>query len=62
MARLEDGSPFPFGLHRGKKMEDVPAEYLDWLRGVAWLDKWPAVREYIERNKTVIDHELRGNR
>jgi uncharacterized protein (DUF3820 family) len=31
MANLNDQSPMPFGTHKGKKMEDVPASYLLWL-------------------------------
>lgn len=35
--KLTDQSLMPFGKHRGKNMEDVPASYLLWL----WEeDKW----------------------
>lgn len=55
---LKDGDPFPFGTHKGKPMGEVPAQFLDWLRGQDWLPNWPAVADYIERNKKAIDHEL----
>lgn len=58
-AHLTDEDPFSFGAHKGKKMKDVPASYLDWLRGQKWLSDWPQVADYIERNAKVIDWELR---
>lgn len=56
---LTDEDLFPFGAHKGKKMKDVSASYLDWLRGQKWLSDWPQVADYIERNKKAIDLELR---
>lgn len=58
MQRLTDDSPFPFGRHKDKPMRDVPASYLDWLRGQNWLPQWPDVAEYIDRNEKVIDWQL----
>lgn len=58
MQQLTDDSPFPFGRHKDKPMRDVPASYLDWLRGQSWLQQWPDVAEYIDRNEKVIDWEL----
>lgn len=40
-------------------MESLPGVYLDWLAGQDWIDKWPAVVEYIVRNRAVIDKELK---
>lgn len=59
MKELTDQDPMPFGAHKGKPMEEVPASYLDWLRGQDWLSQWPAVADYIERNASVIDWELK---
>lgn len=28
---LDDLDPMPFGMHKGKPMQDVPAKYLHWL-------------------------------
>ena len=56
--KLTDDSPMPFGKHEGVKMRDVPASYLDWLRGQPWIKSWPAVHAYIRRNEDVIDEEL----
>ena len=55
---LSDEDLFPFGMHKGARMVDVPASYLDWLRDQDWLMEWPAVEDYIVRNKDLIDYEL----
>jgi uncharacterized protein (DUF3820 family) len=50
---LTDQSIMPLGLHKGKRMEDVPADYLVWYRENA---KKPnkAVMEYIIDNWQVL--------
>ena len=58
MIMLNDNDPFPFGTHKGKPMEKVPATYLDWVQDQPWISKWPDVVDYIERNRTAIDYEL----
>lgn len=55
---LTDKSPMPFGKYRGSYMGNLPAHYLDWLHGQSWLEDWPDVLAYIERNRDVIDKEL----
>lgn len=56
---LTDEDEMPFGKHKGKKMRDVPAEYLDWLRDQAFVRySWPKVYGYIRNNANVIDSEL----
>lgn len=44
----------PFGKHKGKSMEDVPASYLLWLRdnGVSG-----DVKDYIEENLSALQKE-----
>ena len=59
MNSLNDNDPFPFGVHKGTLMEKVPSTYLDWLIDREWIGRWPAVVEYIERNRAVIDKELK---
>ena len=40
----------PFGIHKGKDIEDVPTKYLDWLKGEKWFkDKF--TKECIIVNK-----------
>lgn len=59
---LTDNSPMPFGKWKGRPMKTVPAEYLDWLRGQPWIEDWPQVLEYLQKNKSVIDQELADKR
>lgn len=61
--RLEDTDKFPFGQYRkqDKTFNEVPAEYLDWLHGQPWIGKYPAVLDYIERNRKAIDMEMKRN-
>jgi hypothetical protein len=56
--QMKDSDPMPFGEHRGTPIGQVPASYLDHLRDANWLDRYPAVAEYIERNGKAIDKEL----
>jgi hypothetical protein len=57
--KLTDSSPIPFGKYKGRKMKTIPASYLDWMRGQPWIDEWPMVLDYINRNSDVIDQELK---
>ena len=61
MSKLTDKSLCPVnGKHNGDRMEDVPADYLDWLREQSWLKhKYPDVSEYIEENWSFIEAELK---
>jgi uncharacterized protein (DUF3820 family) len=32
----------PFGIHKGKDMEDCPTDYLKWVKGEKWFqDRYP---------------------
>lgn len=56
---LSDDDEMPFGKHKGKKMRDVPADYLDWLRDQSFVRySWPKLYEYMRNNAGVIDKEL----
>lgn len=48
---LTDTCPMPFGQHKGRPMQDVPARYLHWLwcEGVK-DEKGRAIHNYIELN------------
>lgn len=39
-------------------MDELPATYLDWLRGQEWINDWTLVEKYLEENKASIDSEL----
>lgn len=61
--KLTDESIMPFGIHCDKKMEDVPAEYLLWLRddmidkGGPTRDQAKAVMVYVEENWQALTKE-----
>jgi len=46
----------PFGMHKHKNMEDVPASYLLWLYGDGL--KPGSVRDYIEKNKAGLEKQV----
>lgn len=46
---LEDDDEMPFGVHKGKKMKEVPASYLRWLYNDGCKNK--SVLNYIVRNR-----------
>jgi hypothetical protein len=56
---LSDTDKFPFGIHQGKPMVHVPADYLVYCFEQPWISKYPAVKAYIERSRKAIDQELR---
>jgi len=56
MVTLTDESPMPYGIHKGKEMANVPANYLLWL--------WDAgkgsreVTNYIAENLDALKKEV----
>lgn len=50
MSKLTDADPMPFGAHKGRPMEHVPASYLLWIRDQDWITTWPDVLLYIDEN------------
>lgn len=57
---LLDTSQMPFGKHKGKPMQDVPASYLHWL----WTkgkreDRTCPVADYIRRNISALQQEYK---
>jgi hypothetical protein len=48
----------PFGQYKDDDMEDVPASYLIFIYGMDWIDKWPAVKSYIEMHKAAIEKQI----
>jgi uncharacterized protein (DUF3820 family) len=57
---LTDESPCPIGKRwKGVPMKDVPANFLDWFMGQDWRFKFPALVDYVERNRKAIDQDLR---
>ena len=54
--KLTDDSKMPFGMHRDKRLEDVPADYLLFMYEKDRLG--PALREYVEENMDVLKKEI----
>lgn len=59
----DDDTPMPFGIHKGKRLENVPAAYLLWLyRDKEGVFSGPTVeklRAYIKDNLDVLEKEDR---
>jgi uncharacterized protein (DUF3820 family) len=53
---MDDNSIMPFGEHKGKKMANVPEDYLLWLydKGKAFGE----VKRYIEDNLHVLKSQI----
>ena len=62
---LTDTDIMPFGKHQGKEMQEVPADYLIWLKdnmkGTTMFDgsDKKAVWDYIEDNLEVLEKEAK---
>lgn len=56
---MNSDSLMPWGKHKGERISDVPASYLDWLIGQDWIDEWPDVKAYIEQNLDAIHEQVR---
>lgn len=57
---LKDTDQMPFGIHKGKKMEDVPASYLMWLYDNNKCNG--NVKEYIIDNLDVLRGEIKRSK
>ncbi|MFA6974020.1 MAG: DUF3820 family protein [Parcubacteria group bacterium] len=53
---LTDESPMPWGMHQGKQMMDVPADYLVWLYENNKVNG--DVKRYIESNMDTLKLEI----
>jgi hypothetical protein len=58
MNKLKDTDPMPFGMHKGKPMQDVPVGYLHWI----WTsglknDPHKPVHQYIKDNLDALKME-----
>lgn len=58
---LTDDSLMPYGKHKGKPMQDVPADYLLWLYDNALRSESAtaeALRTYIDENRAALEMEV----
>ena len=54
--KIEDTEIMPFGKHKGKKLANVPADYLLWLYD---NDKcYGTIRQYIQENEVLLRDEI----
>ncbi len=51
---MDDNTPMPFGEHKGKKLANVPADYLIWLYRKGTII---GLMRYIEENEDVLLQE-----
>lgn len=62
--RIDDETIMPWGKHKGKEVQDVPAHYLFWLEREniekkGRNDFMNSLLVYIEENRNVLESELR---
>lgn len=58
-AAVSGDSLMPWGTHKGKPLEKVPADYWDWFREQAWARKWPALLAYAKEAREQVTAEAR---
>lgn len=59
LVAIQDDKPrMPFGRYAGELLDDVPAQYLDWLSGEPSLERYPEIAAYIQANRRRINAEL----
>lgn len=51
--------PIPWGKHKGKKLKELPPEYLQWLYGQPWIKDWPGLYNYLRSNAVVIEARMK---
>lgn len=57
---MTDSDLMPFGKHKGKKLGDVPADYLLWLYEQDWfLKSWGSLAGYVAQNYKALEMEVR---
>jgi uncharacterized protein (DUF3820 family) len=59
MSKVNDDYLIPFGKYRGKRIGDVPADYLIWFIEQEWSNKWPDLEAYVLKNEKQLLKEAR---
>ena len=52
---LNADDKMPWGEFAGKRMGDLPVEYLDFLIRQPWLKDWPGIHQYISAKRAFIE-------
>lgn len=56
--KITDSTIMDGGKYKGRKMSDVPADYLLWLADNVTSARWFDVLEYVEANRSVLEKEV----
>lgn len=59
---MNDESIMPFGIHKDKKLKDVPDEYLLWLYGEIDPNRHPELAAYLKDNIDAIKSNLKSTK
>lgn len=52
----------PWGEHKGIRIADVSAVYLQWLLDQTWIPDWPEMHRWLKRNQDTIKATAREQR
>lgn len=52
----------PWGVHKGKKLVDVPPSYLLWLFEQPWIKDWKGLYAYLKKNEDLLLAEKNEDR
>jgi len=55
---MTDEMTMEFGLHKGKPLSKVPAQYLIWCGNQDWIVNKPRLQRYIEKNRDALEEEI----
>ena len=57
---MDDNTIITFGVHKGKKLANVPPKYLLWLDQQPWLNA--GLKAYIKDNREVLEKEIENQK
>lgn len=60
MVKIEAETICSFGKYIGKPMSEVPMEYIVYIHEASWLNKWPTVKDWINKNRERIEQFKQG--
>lgn len=59
---MNDDSLMPFGIHKDKRLKDIPDDYLLWLYGEIDPNKYPELAAYLKDNIEAIKSNIYRNK
>jgi len=57
---VNDNTTMNWGKHKGKRLGDVPADYLLWFAEQKWADTRPELLAYVNSNLAQLEAEAKG--